>query len=53
MEKEFSVKEYQKAYRSIEMKEAKRDFVIHAIIYVLINAGLIALNLFADRGGVI
>ncbi len=53
IEKEFSVKEYQKAYRSIEMKEAKRDFVIHAIIYVLINAGLIALNLFADRGGVI
>ncbi len=53
MEREYSVKDYQKAYRSIEKKEAKRDFIIHAVIYILVNAGLIALNLFVDKGTVI
>jgi len=50
MGKEISVKDYQKAYRAIELKEAKNDFITHAIIYVLINIGLIAINLYVDRG---
>ncbi len=53
MGKEISVKEYQKAYRAMELKEAKNGFITHAVIYVLINIGLIAINLYADQGSVI
>jgi hypothetical protein len=44
MAEEISLEEYKKAYREIMAEEGKRDFLIHLVAYVLINAMLIAIN---------
>ena len=45
MAEEISLEEYKKAYREIMAEEEKRDFRIHLVAYVLVNAMLIAFNL--------
>ena len=44
MAEETSLEEYKKAYREIVSEEEKRDFLVHLVVYVLVNAMLIAIN---------
>nr|QNO47749.1 hypothetical protein FMEMAFBA_00007 [Methanosarcinales archaeon ANME-2c ERB4] len=44
MAEEISLEEYKKAYREIVSEEEKRDFSVHLVVYVLVNAMLIAIN---------
>ena len=45
MTEEISLEEYKKAYREIVVEEGKRGFSVHLVVYVLVNAMLIAINL--------
>ncbi len=45
MSNEIPLGDYQKAYREMRIEEEKKGFIIHLIVYGLINAGLITLNL--------
>jgi hypothetical protein len=44
MEEEISLDKYKRAYREMVAEEEKRDFLIHLVAYVLVNAMLIAIN---------
>lgn len=44
MTEEISLEAYKKAYREITAKEEKRGFLVHLVVYVLVNAMLIAIN---------
>lgn len=44
MTEEISLEDYKKAYREMMADEEKRGFLIHLVVYVLINAMLIAIN---------
>jgi len=44
MPQEISLEEYKKAYREIRKEEEKRNFLVHLMVYVLVNAMLIAIN---------
>ncbi len=44
MAEEISLEEYKKAYREMMAENEKRDFLIHLVVYVLVNAMLIAIN---------
>jgi hypothetical protein len=44
MAEEITLEEYKKAYREIKAEEEKGGFLIHLVVYVLINAMLIAIN---------
>lgn len=48
METDITLKEYQLAYKDIVIKRAKRSFLVHSLIYILVNAGLIILNLTSE-----
>lgn len=45
MTQEISLEEYRKAYREVVKEEEKRGFIAHEVVYVLVNAMLIAINL--------
>ena len=45
MTQEISLEEYKKAYREIVKEEEKRWFLAHLIVYGLVNAMFIAINL--------
>lgn len=45
MVEEIALEEYKKAYREIVSEEEKRGFSVHLVVYVLVNAMLIAGNL--------
>jgi hypothetical protein len=45
MSKEITLEDYKRAYREMEKEEAKRGFIIHLIVYVLVNVLLITINL--------
>ncbi len=45
MPDQISLEDYKEAYRKMKIEEEKRGFLIHLMIYILINAGLITLNL--------
>lgn len=45
MAEEISLKEYKEAYREIVKEEEKRIFLVHLVIYVLVNVMLIVINL--------
>jgi hypothetical protein len=45
MAKEISLGAYKKAFREVVSEEAKRVFLVHIIVYVLVNAMLVAINL--------
>ena len=44
MAEEVSLEEYKKANREVVSEEEKRDFLVHLVVYVLVNAMLIAIN---------
>jgi len=44
MAQEISLEEYKKANREIRKEEAKRGFLAHLVVYVLVNAMFIAIN---------
>ena len=44
MGEEISLEEYKKAYREIVSEDEKKDFSVHLVVYVLVNAMLIAIN---------
>jgi hypothetical protein len=45
MSNEIALEDYKRACREMRIEEEKRGFLIHLIVYVLVNAGLITLNL--------
>lgn len=45
MLEEISLEEYKKAYREMKAEDEKRGFSVHLVVYVLVNAMLIAINL--------
>jgi hypothetical protein len=45
MSEEISLDEYKKAYREVRAEDEKRGFSVHLVVYVLVNAMLIAINL--------
>ncbi|KAF5429798.1 2TM domain-containing protein [Candidatus Methanophagaceae archaeon] len=44
MAEEISLEEYKKAYGVIVSEEEKIGFLVHLVVYVLVNAMLIAIN---------
>ncbi len=44
MAEEIALEEYKKAYRKIVSEEEKKGFLAHLVVYVLVNAMLIAIN---------
>ncbi len=50
MAEEISLEEYKKGYREIRVDEAKRGFLVHLPVYMLVNAMLIAINLIYSPG---
>ena len=45
MSEEITLEEYKKSYREMRAVDEKKGFLIHLVVYVLINAMLIAINL--------
>ena len=45
MAKGISLEEYKKAYREIRKEEERKGFLIHLVIYALVNAMLVVINL--------
>ena len=45
MTQEISLEEYKRAYREMRKEEEKRGFLVHLIVYILVNTMLIAVNL--------
>ncbi|MEM2122459.1 MAG: 2TM domain-containing protein [Candidatus Bathyarchaeia archaeon] len=43
------VEEYKKAFREMEVEEAKRGFAAHLVAYLIVNAFLIFINLWTSR----
>lgn len=44
MSEEITLEEYKTAYREMRTADEKKGFLIHLVVYVLINAMLIAIN---------
>ncbi|MCK4476588.1 MAG: 2TM domain-containing protein [Methanophagales archaeon] len=49
MGEEISLEEYKKAYREIVAEDEKRGFLTHLVVYVLVNAMLIVINLLSPE----
>lgn len=49
---EISLEEYKKAYREMRAEDEKRGFSVHLVVYVLVNAMLIAINLIDNPEGI-
>ena len=45
MAKEITLEDYKRAYREVETEEARRGFIAHLIVYILVNVMLIVINL--------
>ena len=45
MPKEITLEDYKRAYREVEKEDARRGFITHLVIYILLNVMLIAINL--------
>jgi hypothetical protein len=43
--REITLEDYKRAERQLELKEARRGFTIHAIVYAVVMTSLIILNL--------
>ena len=43
------VEEYKKAFREMEVEEAKKGFISHLAAYLIVNAFLIFINLWTSR----
>lgn len=44
MAEEISLEDYKNAYREIKAEAEKRGFLVHLVVYVLVNTMLIAIN---------
>lgn len=44
MAEEITLEEYKKAYREMMREKAKRSFLTHLVVYILVNAMLIVIN---------
>ena len=44
MSEEITLEEYKKAYREMELEDARRGFLAHLIAYILVNIMLIVIN---------
>ena len=44
MTQEISLDKYKEAYREIRKEEEKTGFLVHLVVYLLVNAMLIAIN---------
>jgi hypothetical protein len=44
MSEEITLEEYKKAYREMELEDARRGFIAHLIAYILVNIMLIVIN---------
>ena len=44
MTEEISLEDYKNAYREIKAETEKRGFLVHLVVYVLVNTMLIAIN---------
>lgn len=44
MSEEITLEEYKKAYRDMELEDARRGFIGHLVAYILVNAMLTAIN---------
>ena len=42
---EISLEDYKKAYRGVRKEKEKRGFIIHFVVYIIVNIGLITCNL--------
>lgn len=49
MVKEITLEEYKRAYREMEKEDARNGFLVHLVVYVLVNIMLIAVNLVYTR----
>ena len=45
MTKEITLEDYKRAYREVAMEEARRGFITHLIVYILVNVLLIVIDL--------
>ena len=45
MANDISLEEYKKAHRDVRKEKEKRGFIIHLVVYFVVNVGLIACNL--------
>ncbi len=45
---EISLEEYKRAYREVKKEKEKRAFLVHLIIYILVNAMLVVINLLSN-----
>jgi hypothetical protein len=43
--REITLEDYKRAERQLELKEARRGFTIHAIVYAVVMTSLVILNL--------
>jgi len=50
MEEKISLEKYQKGYREIRIEEEKRGFLIHLVVYVLVNIMLMVINFLYTPG---
>ena len=48
MSEEISVEEYKDAWREMEVREARRGFLAHLTSYIIVNAFLCFINLWAN-----
>ena len=45
MKRRITLEDYKRAYRKIEIEDAKMGFIIHLIVYILVNVILIYVNI--------
>lgn len=45
MAKEITLEDYKRAYREMEKEEARNGFIVHLVVYILVNVMLIVINL--------
>ncbi|MEM2228460.1 MAG: 2TM domain-containing protein [Candidatus Bathyarchaeia archaeon] len=50
MKKEISLEDFKKAWKEVEVKEAKEGFLAHLTAYIIVNAFLIFVNLWTGPG---
>lgn len=48
MNKDLTVEEFEEAMKELRVEKARRDFTVHLISYIIVNAFLIFLNLWTS-----
>lgn len=50
MVEEISLEDYKRAWREMEVREARRGFIAHLASYIIVNCFLIFINLWTSPG---